>query len=79
MDMDQVRRDTEEIVADFVAGGERAESRMRSNTLRALDQIPGWEERAEALGLDGDVMKWSDANWLALDPYPGAVTRGAAA
>lgn len=39
---------------------------MRVNVLKALETQPGWEARAEAMGLDGDVLRWSDTDLLAV-------------
>lgn len=61
------------MVDDWAAGGERAESRARDNALKGLDAtIPDWQERATKLGLDGDLMKWTDAEWAKLTGHEAA-------
>jgi len=67
MDRDKLRAETLAMGSDFAAGGERADDRARSNVLSYLARIPDWEALAHALGLDADVMRWSDADWRALD------------
>ena len=47
------------MVDDWAAGGERAESRARDNALKGL-------------GLDGDLMKWTDAEWAKLTGHEAA-------
>ena len=59
--------ETAAMVDDWAAGGERAEARMRDNALKGLDAtIPDWQDRAEKLGLDGDLMKWTEPQWQAI-------------
>ena len=59
--------ETEAMSEDWAAGGERAEDRMRTNALKGLDAtIPDWQDRAEKLGLDGDLMKWTEPQWQAI-------------
>jgi hypothetical protein len=65
--------DTEAMSADWSAGGETADARMRDNALKGLDAtIPDWQERATKLGLDGDLMKWTDAEWAKLTGHEAA-------
>ena len=64
------------LVAAAVAAGpplarastaERVLTRSLSRALSpAHATIPGWQERATALGLDGDLMKWTEEDWRAI-------------
>ena len=71
--------ETAAMVDDWAAGGEQAEDRINANLQKGLDALaPGWEDRAEALGLSAHVARWSDADWAAVDapaPEPEGIVR----
>ena len=79
-----IQADTAAMVDDWAAGGEQAYARMRANAIQGLNAtIPDWQERATALGLDGDLMKWTDADWAAVAapapaPEPDGMVRWSA-
>ena len=65
--MGDMRADKAAMVEDWAAGGERADARMRANALKGLNAtVPDWERKAEALGLDADLMLWTEAQWTAV-------------
>ena len=62
-----MRAESEAMSKDWAAGGLLAHERAQANALAGLNAtIPDWQERAEKLGLDGDLMKWTEPQWQAI-------------
>ena len=62
-----MRAESEDMSKDWAAGGLLAHERAQANALAGLNAIiPDWQERAEKLGLDGDLMKWTESQWQAI-------------